>query len=215
VAQYYLDLLTHLGLEIYSKDLEMDISEQDRKWTEDFLSNHGVVASDRLIGVIPGAGESWGKEARYRRWSAEKYAELVDKLIEKFSVKIILMGAKHEQELCEKLKSGRKNSFIEACGKTDIRQLGALLAKCELVILNDGGPLHVAVAAKAKTLSIFGPVDEHVYGPFGSPEDHKVVKKGLVCQPCYRRFRMTKCDHASCLTTLEVDDVFKKIEQIL
>jgi len=215
VAQHYLDLLTPLGLDTYDTELQMPISDEDQKWADQYLADQNINRSTKLIGVIPGAGESWGKEARYRRWSTDKYAELVDKLIEKFSVKIILMGAKHELELCEKVKKSDKKGIIEACGKTTIGQLAALLTKCNLVVLNDGGPLHIAVAAKAKTVSIFGPVDEHVYGPFGMPQNHVVAKKNLACQPCYRRFRMTNCDHISCLETLEVDDVLKKIEKIL
>ncbi|HLF17953.1 MAG TPA: glycosyltransferase family 9 protein [Candidatus Omnitrophota bacterium] len=215
VVDYYLDILTFLDLKVYSKELVMPIGPQDRKWVEDFLKTNGCQASDRLIGVIPGGGESWGKQACFRRWSSENYAKLIDKLIENYPMKIILMGAKQEEEICQRVKDHSRAEPIDAVGQTSLGQLVALLERCHLVILNDGGPLHVAVAAKTKTVSIFGPVDEKVYGPYGDAHKHLVVKKNLLCQPCYRRFRMTDCAHVSCLTTLSVDEVFEKVKQLL
>jgi ADP-heptose:LPS heptosyltransferase len=70
------------------------------------------------------------------------------------------------------------------------------------------------VAAGTRTVSVFGPVDERVYGPY-PPEGHLVVKKGVPCQPCYRRFRMTDCGHISCLQLLEVEEVWEAVEKIL
>jgi len=215
VVEYYLDILTYLGLKVYERELEMAINEADHQWAESFLKNQIVGKGQPLIGIIPGAGVSWGKEARYRRWSSQKYTKLIDNLIEKFSAKIILMGAKEEQELCSEVISQSGADIIDACGKTNLGQLAALLKKCHLVVLNDGGPLHVSVAVKTKTVSIFGPVDERVYGPYGDPAEHLSAKKNLACQPCYRRFRMTNCQHISCLNTLEVEDVFRQVEKLM
>ncbi len=92
--------------------------------------------------------------------------------------------------------------------------MAALLQLCRLVIVNDGGPLHVAVAAGVKTASMFGPVDPVVYGPYPSL-GHTIIQKGLACQPCYRQFRKASCDHLSCLRDLSVEEVFNKIERLL
>jgi len=211
VVHYYLDILTSLGLEIKSTELKLNVAESDLRWADDFLSQNGYNGQDTLIGIIPGAGESWGPQARFRRWDAGNYAKLVDKLIENTGLKFILMGAKAEEALCRELAETGTGALIESQGKTTIGQLAALIKKCHLVLLNDGGPLHVAVALKTRTVSIFGPVDETVYGPFGLPEEHVVVKKDLMCQPCYRRFRMTDCEHVSCLTQLSVDEVYQKV----
>jgi ADP-heptose:LPS heptosyltransferase len=82
------------------------------------------------------------------------------------------------------------------------------------MIVNDGGPLHVAVAAGVQTVSIFGPVDENVYGPYpiGS---HIVIKKEIACRPCYQRFRKAVCGHISCLSQITVEDVLERIEGVL
>jgi ADP-heptose:LPS heptosyltransferase len=165
-----------------------------------------------VIGLVPGGGASWGKEAPYKRWPAQKYAKLADKLIEKFSATIILMGDDSERALCTDVSEAMAQRPVMACGETTVSQLAALARACTLMIVNDGGPLHVAVAAGARTASIFGPVDDKVYGPYPS-ENHIVVTKDLACRPCYRRFRRAHCDHLSCLNELTAEDVLGRIEQ--
>ncbi len=100
--------------------------------------------------------------------------------------------------------------------QTSIMQMAALLRLCRLAIVNDGGPLHMCVAAGVPTVSIFGPVDPRVYGPYSMDEGvHQVVQKNLACQPCYRRFRMAACSHMSCLNTLDTDAVYRKVIGII
>lgn len=215
VVEYYLDILLDLGLTLHTRSLEIDIPKEDQMWADEFLKKHHVRGPGVLVGILPGAGLSWGKQAYYRRWEIEKYAQLVDKIIEKFSVKIILLGDKSEADLCQRLMAGRESYMIEAFGQTTIGQLAALFQRCHMVVLNDGGPLHVALAAGTKTVSIFGPVDEHVYGPYGAWDKHLVVTREIVCRPCYRRFRMTDCQHISCLRGITPEEVFQKVEQLL
>jgi len=215
VVEYYLEILEKLGLTIYSRELDLTIPEQDRHWADQFLKNHNLKEKYPIIGIIPGGGASWGKGANYRRWSHKKYAKLVDKLIEKFSAQIILLGDKSEDQLCFEVADLAHSDVVKAYGKTTLGQLAAILEKCHLVILNDGGPLHIAVAVQAKTVSIFGPVDDHVYGPYSSRGNHHVIKKNLDCQPCYRRFKMSDCHHIACLSRIEVEDVIERVDQLL
>ena len=102
-----------------------------------------------------------------------------------------------------------RHSVGNLCGKTTLGQTAAMLRLADLAIMNDGGPLHMAVAVGAKTVSIFGPVDDRVYGPY-PPAGHKVVAAPVACRPCYRRFRRAQCDHVSCLKQIEVEDVLAK-----
>ena len=214
VVEYYLRLLEDVGIPVKVKSLELAVSSKDQTWAAAFLKNHGVGFQKKLIGLVPGGGASWGKDAVYKRWSAENYAKLADKIVEKFASDIILLGDTEEMELCRRVGELMHSHPTVACGETTLGQFAALTAKCHAVILNDGGPLHIAAAAGAKTVSIFGPVDDRVYGPYPL-SGHKVVKKDLPCRPCYRGFRRASCEHISCLHRITVDDVLKEVEKIL
>ena len=229
VVEYYLDLLREIGVPIKHKAMELPLIKEDMDWASGFLKENGVpgrppvprsgtysagAAGGPVIGLVPGGGESWGKEAVYKRWPTGSFAKLADKLIEKSAAQIILLGGPADSPLCEEIVRGMRNPCLALCGKTSLTQFAALTQRCALIVTNDGGPLHVAVAAGSKTVSIFGPVDEIVYGPYPSGI-HKVVKKDLACQPCYRRFRRADCAHIRCLNELTVEEVFGKVEEIL
>jgi ADP-heptose:LPS heptosyltransferase len=124
------------------------------------------------------------------------------------------MGDSKEEGLCREVVSLAHFPLHFAVGETTILGLAALLLLARGAIVNDGGPLHVAVAVGVNTVSIFGPVDPQVYGPY-PVANHTVAQKGLPCQPCYRRFRMSQCSHVSCLRDLSVEEVYRKVQNIL
>lgn len=215
VVEYYLSFLKDFGITANSqKPLEITINPNNLLFAESWFKSNNLTAQDKIVCIVPGGGASWGKESDFKRWGAPKYAKLADKIIEKFNAKVILMGDENEKELCAQVGTLMRQRPIMAGGETTIGQFAALLNKCNLAVVNDGGPLHVAVAVGLKTISIFGPVDEVVYGPYPLM-GHAVVRKGLTCQPCYRNFRMSTCRHISCLNNIEVDEVFEKVSSFL
>ena len=214
IVEYYADLLRAVGVDARPRALELAVPDADGRWAEEWLKEKNLNRGKPLIAVVPGGGASWGKNAALKRWPAESYAQLVDKIIAQTSADIILMGDKNDRELCLEAARLARASCLVAAGETTLFQFAALLKHCALAVLNDGGPLHIAVAVGVRTVSIFGPVDERVYGPFPAG-NNRVVKKNLPCQPCYRRFRMSACSHLSCLNKLSVEDVFAQVERAL
>ena len=70
--------------------------------------------------------------------------------------------------------------------------------------------MHIAVALGVKTVSVFGPVSELVYGPFPFANKHVVLKWDMACRPCYKNFRLPVCDkNRECLRSVSVDKVFQ------
>lgn len=214
VAQYYLDLLEMCGLEIERDPLEVTIGPDLVRWARDFVINLGLKPDEPYIVIFPGGGSSWGKSADLKRWGVEKYAKLIDKIVENYPTQIILMGDKAEQNLCSD-SFPQHHQVYKSFGSTTLGQLCAVLSQSAGVVCNDGGPLHMAVASGAKTISIFGPVDHRVYGPWLQDQHHQVVFSNHICRPCYRRFRMSDCQHVSCLREITVNDVYQKVAALL
>lgn len=218
VAEYVLDLLGHAGLpcRVPGQDawpMRVFPSAEDEEFARSFMREHHL-RPGRFVAVYPGGGASWGQGAFQKRWPAREYAKLADKVVEKSSLAIILMGDCGEKELCAAVAGAMKFPAVNAAGGTSLLQSAALMRQARFVLANDGGPLHVAVASGARTVSVFGPVDPVVYGPFPSA-GHTVVQKKMACQPCYRRFRMSDCRHLGCLRLLEVDELFNQLKELL
>ena len=214
VIEYYLDLLRHMDIPVTTTAMRLEVPLEDIQWAGQWLKKHQLPQGKPLIALLPGGGASWGKAAKYKRWPVLKYAHLIDKIIENFDADIILMGDPKEEELCRELAGLTKARVHLAVGETSVLGLAALFKQCRVVIVNDGGPLHIAVASGVRTVSIFGTVDPDVYGPYPLGK-HVVVQKQLPCQPCYRRLRMAACGHVSCLGELTVEEVYRKVQDIL
>ncbi len=221
VVEHNLDLLNfidphrrgHLNVP-YS----IEVGEESRIKARNILKEHGVAATDLLIGVAPGGGASWGKDAIYKRWAAKKFGQLAEKLKKDLNAKVVLLGSVEEKEIASLPSVARNddNRVIDLVGKLNLKELAAVISELKLLICNDGGPLHMAVALGVKTVSIFGPVDEKVYGPYPPNDDHVVVKKDLSCRPCYKDFRFTGCsNNKRCLEDITVDEVYKKVNMSL
>ncbi len=218
VVDYYLDLVKPLSINIEKVVVapKLFASQSGKDFADRFLSENSILKSDILIGILPGCGASWGVDAQKRRWNAEKFAILADKLIEQYGAKIVLLGDSKETEVASRVKSMMKNRVINYCGKTSVGELVGLLAKCKFIVTNEGGPLHMAVALGIGTVSIFGPVDEKSYGPYFVKGSHIVVaRKDLPCRPCYKKFKYNDCNKQLCLETITVDEVFEAAEKVL
>lgn len=215
VAEYYLSLLDLIKLKPTANYLMLYVADDDRKWAKDFLAKNGIKEGDIIIAVVPGGGASWGKDAAIKQWKKEKFSEVADRLAEKFNARIIVLGSEAEKDICRSVAKNMKNAVIDACGKTTLLQFAALAEACSLVIANDGGPLHVAVAMGARTVGIFGPVDEKVYGQYPSGEKHKIVTGKVECRPCYKNFKLRDCDVRKCLDAISAEDVFEAAEEAL
>ena len=213
VVEYYLDLLPLLGCKRTTFPLSFPVSKAEEEWVGVFFKKNKIHPDKKTVGIIPGGGASWGPDAVDRRWPGERFAKLADKLIEKFSVQIILFGDSRERELCESVQKSMQHACLVSCGEANLGQFAAFLRACTLVILNDGGPLHIAKAVQAKVVAIFGPVNENVYGPY-PPDGSTVVNHATLCRPCYKRFRRSQCDHISCLRQLSEENVLLKIKEL-
>ena len=215
IVEYYLALLKLIGIEPKPKDLEFPLGPKDLEWAENYLKENELTDDDILIGLIPGGGASWGTAAFRKQWPIHRFAHLANQIVDRFGAKIMLFGDETEVALCNQVASLIKDMPIMACGKTTISRFAALLKKCKLIICNDGGPLHLAVSQGVRNISIFGPVNPLVYGPYPKSENNLVIKKDLVCQPCYQRFKLKGCRHMDCLNTIEVREIMSAIDNFL
>lgn len=214
-VEYYLDLGAPLGLRVTNRQMELFISEADRVWADDYLARHGIMADMKICGLLPGCGVSWGADAKYRRWESPKFAEVADHAASKYGYKIIIFGEKSEANICTDVASRMKETSIEMCGKTSLGQFAALLARCDLVIANDGGPLHMAVALKKKLVGVYGPVDVRVYGPYPPNSRYETVTSNDPCRPCYKNFRHRKCGSVDCLAHITPEMVMRAVDRVV
>ncbi|MCF7870096.1 MAG: lipopolysaccharide heptosyltransferase II [Candidatus Omnitrophica bacterium] len=215
VVEYHLSLLRFLGFKPNFSDLELFVSDDEKKWAKDFLKKQGLEESQNLIILAPGGGKSWGDRSYYLQWPKNKFIELAKELMTDDKIKIMLVGDSSDKFVCDNICNKLDNKAINICGQTNLRQFFAVLAESNLVVCNDTGILHMASALDRKIVCLCGPVDEDVYGPYPSSEQKQVVSKDFPCRPCYNRFGVPECKHNhQCLEQIEVEEVLEKIKNL-
>jgi lipopolysaccharide heptosyltransferase II len=216
MVDYYSMLLRSIDMEPKTHNrMELFVGDNENNWAQEMLRQNGIGSSDILIGIAPGGGASWGESAFQKHWPKEKYAYIADELTSKDRCKILLFGSDREVEICNFITERRKNSVLNLCGKTSIGQFAASLQQCKLLMTNDGGPLHMASALGVETVSVFGPVDEKVYGPYPFSKEHTIVKGDVECRPCYKNFRYPLCHKRECLDSIKPSAVLKAVRSKL
>jgi lipopolysaccharide heptosyltransferase II len=151
-----------------------------------------------------------GSKSDIKKWPAENYAELLDRLAVNQKARIVLIGDQNDAADAAKVKSLMSMPAMNLAGRTNFQELCAALKTADLLITNDSAPLHVADALGVPILAIFGPTDSKKYGPrsFGSQAVHRT----LFCSPCEKaqcRFRH------ECMKELGVSEVYRRAAQIL
>jgi heptosyltransferase II len=216
VVEYYAGLLSFLGIRVEDKRLALTVLPLDEIKAKKVLALAGIQDSDRLVGIFPGAGGSWGKDALIKHWPQARFAQTADRLIDKLGVKVILLGDESELRISEAISRLMAHKPVDLTGKTSLEILPAIIKNCDLLITNDGGPMHMAAALGVKSVSVFGPVSEIVYGPYPPGPKHLVLKSDLACRPCYKNFRLGFCDKdKECLRQVSVEAVLDGAVRLL
>jgi len=212
IGEYYKDLLKLIDLDtIGHEPTGIWLNTEDRDYIDRFFDNAGIGRSDTVIGIAPGGGESFGpRKIHFKRWPKERFAELAKMLISKMGSKVILIWGPGEEGLVKEIVDLMDVKPIIS-PKTTIRQSAALMSRCDCVVCNDSGPLHIAVAVKARTVSIFGPSDPNVYGPYPKGGRHISIVKEIECSPCYKKFKLPNCATLDCLNGIDVKDVYQAV----
>ncbi|MEW6455501.1 MAG: lipopolysaccharide heptosyltransferase II [Acidobacteriota bacterium] len=202
---YYMDLLTKLNLEVDEPKLEMYLSEEDLRRTEEIFKLKGAEENTLKIGINPGA--YYGKA---KRWVTENYGILANLLQKKFDSMIFIFGSKEEVPLSEEIAKSMDIKPVILAGETSLRELISLISRMDLFITNDSGPMHIANAFRIPIIAIFGPTNPASTAPLHQP--YKVIRKELSCSPC--KYRECPVDHL-CMKEISVWEVFKAAEELL
>ncbi len=215
-VDFYADLGRFLSLEIEDRFLEFYISDNDREEAGEFLRQKSISPTSRFIVVAPGGGESWGKDAVFKRWPVTFFLNSLPLLKKRLDFEgVLVLGSQEERNLGEEMVRESGLSVINLAGEPTLGQAAAILEKAALFFANDGGLVHLAHSLQTPLVALYGPVDPVVYGPYpASPRALAVVKKNLPCRPCYHRFRYnSNCIDRECLTALLPEEVFEFLDR--
>jgi heptosyltransferase-2 len=169
-------------------------------------------ANRPLLVVHPGSGDHFPG----RRWAPERFGQLAARLAHRASARIVITGLPDERRLIRRVRESLgTTAHLDLSGQLDTSGLVALLARAELLITNDTGPLHLADAVGTLTVALYGPNTPHRYGPRRTGS--RAVFADLPCSPCLddRSMKRSMCEHYACMDAVNVDAVEKICLEVL
>jgi lipopolysaccharide heptosyltransferase III len=189
--------LTPLNISPIDRIPRLWLSNEDESGAEELLANLAVRSDESLVVIQPGA-RYW-----FKAWPSERFAELADRLTEKFGCQVLVGGSRQEIDLAQLVVKQAKSRLISIAGLSPIRTLAALLKRAALFVGNDTGAMHIATAVGTPVVALFGPSNPAEWGPRGGPAE--VIYKGLDCRACFH----PTCQRGeqNCMKLITVDEV--------
>ncbi len=201
----YMRCLEMLGITWKKPDFWLPIDPRAVGEVNRMLERAQLGSSQRFVLVVPGA--RW----QSKRWPAERFAKVIDRIQDELSLPCVLAGAGGEVGLCREIAGGCKSKPLplNLAGETSLVQLAALISRCELVLGHDSGTIHLAVALGKPLTCIIGPTDPNRTGPYGRSDS--IVRVEVPCAPC----RLSVCTDNKCMNLISVESVFAKVRSLL
>ncbi len=174
-VDWCLDVVRAMGLAVNS----------DYEWLP-----KGVASGDSLLDpleqwVVLCPGARWPSKC----WPVDYFVSLVAKLrVMKGQIRIAVLGAAGDVELGKLVSNAEPEICLDLVGKTTLAEMTECLRCARVVVANDSGPLHLAVALNRPTVALYGPTHSGRTGPYGRP--NSVMQTAMSCSPC----QMPYCD---------------------
>jgi len=202
-VDWYLAVLSRLGVPVDGEFTWLP----KRPAVATALETKWQIAGARWIAIHPGA--RWAN----KRWPTDSFAELVRQMAAYFAdVRFAILGATGDQSLGEVISRAAPGRCLNLAGQTSLPEMVEWLRLCELMVTNDTGPMHVAVALDRPVVTLCGPTEPRRTGPYGRLE--QVIQHALPCAPCLKP-RCAWPLMMECLAAITPAVVFERVRREL
>ena len=159
-----MQLVSELGCDISNSDMAVPCT----------YTTHPKDSSTKRIGFQLGASE------KIRCWPPVFFSALAEKISKKYpNTEIVLIGSQAETELAHQViqsaAPGVKGIIHNYVGKTTLPELLGIIDSMDVLVTGDTGPLHLAIALKTPTLSLFVTANPNYTGPYQDPHLHTCI----------------------------------------
>ncbi len=202
-ADLHLELIKSAGIKITKKNLYFGLDDASVQFARNFFSEN-FPKEKLVVGVSPSGG--WAS----KKCDPQKFAEIANAVQSEYDAEILILWGpedKIEAEEISRLMNG-KSTLAPA---TSIVEMAAMISECDALIANDSGPMHISTALATPALSLHGPTDPKLQGPFGDKHE-AVLHDELDCIICHH----LECPRKhECFLELPLEKVMNKFDILL
>jgi lipopolysaccharide heptosyltransferase II len=208
-AQRYMQAIgSLLGVPVEPGPLQIGLAPKTRAEADAEVEKLLGGAREPLVALAPGAAHAT------KRWSPARFAEVGRALCEGGRRELVLVGGPADAAELDALRAGLGALPAIDARWLELPALAVLLARCQFVISNDSGPVHLAQAVGVPVVAVFGPTSPERWAPRG-PQS-RAVSLGLACSPCTNHGGAhCPLGHHDCLRRLDVETVVRAARELV
>ena len=197
-------LLRPLGISVSDFRLDVFTEEKDQIYANNLFKKLGVAEKDFVVSLSPVSRQP------YKVWPAERFGQVADWLIEKYSAKILFLSGPGEKHFVESVRALMKMPALPDYSVPTLTETLSILKRVDLHLGNDNGIRHVAVAADTPSLAIFGRPWAANWTP-PEPTPHHALEYDPGCK---KKCVYPKCK-LECLKGVNVEAVKTELEILI
>jgi heptosyltransferase-2 len=201
---YALALVESVGAVERGTHLELFTTDDEEARAAALLVERGVDPNDGFVALAPGA--SYGSS---KLWPAKSFARVGDDAAAR-GLGVVVLGAPGEAVLAGRVVAAMSGPAANLAGALDPGALKAVLRRARVLVCNDAGARHVAVAFGVPCVVMMGPTS--LAKTDCNLDRVRVVETDVACRPCYER--VCPIDHR-CMTRLTPERVSAEVEACL
>lgn len=189
----------------YQKDRYIyQLVEEDRKKAQTFLQKEQLKKDMPWVGINTGAGSKF----ETKRWSRNRFLELVNLLTENQKTTVFLLGGEKEETINQWLQKNSSAKIYNTGSTNTLREFAGFFSFLDLIVSSDSLAMHLALALEKKTVVLFGstsPQEIELYG-----QGQKIFA-GVDCSPCYK----ARCSDMKCMEAISAQAVYQEILKLI
>jgi lipopolysaccharide heptosyltransferase II len=183
----------------------LTISNEEKVSAQETLRKLGVEPDRPAVGIHPGG--KW----EVKRWPAENFAKLAERLSREHGVQIVVLCGPGEEVYRDAVRDRLRKDTACYVPTLPIRETAAVISLLDGIAVCDGGIMHVAAAVGTPTVGIFGSSEPDVWFPYEAYGPFTAAWVPISCRPCHSHV----CSHVSCLQRVTVEVVEQKLLRVV
>ncbi len=211
-AEYYQHLVRSLGFATGPAEPVLEVAAETETAARTLLIERGWDGHRPLVVIAPGAAYGTAKQ-----WIPESFSRLSAMLSNERAAQCVLVGSNADAHVTEGIRAAAHavaaRPIIDLAGATSLATLAGVLRLAAVCVSNDSGAMHLAGAAGAPIVALFGPTREDQTAPLTRRGRRaEVLIEPVGCRPCM--LRECPIDHR-CMTRLTPERVFASVSGLM
>jgi ADP-heptose:LPS heptosyltransferase len=188
-----------LGADTQDKKMDLFLPPEEVARAEAILAQHFGAPPPLLVALHPTGSDP------YKWWPHESFVALGNFLHETYGAALLIISGSQDRQAAQDLAGRLSGPTLVTGGSHALLTVAALLRQCRLLVANDSGPLHLALALRVPSIALIGADDPRRIGPYAVPWGTNLHKREQVCDrdPCLTR----ECPDNKCLQAIGVGEV--------